>query len=105
MEGDVLTASKKVRSMSTFHSKNVIKVPAGHIWIEGDNPDSSKDSNLFGPVRQAACSKKKKKKDWPSFDKLMSRRGNPGPDRSCSWENKIHRLASVSDREGEFHIR
>jgi len=27
-----------------------VSVPTGHIWIEGDEPFHSDDSNLFGPV-------------------------------------------------------
>lgn len=26
------------------------KVPLGHVWVEGDNADMSKDSNDYGPV-------------------------------------------------------
>ncbi|KAJ7961249.1 putative Mitochondrial inner membrane protease subunit [Quillaja saponaria] len=32
------------------HSYDVLKVPAGHCWVEGDNPASSMDSRSFGPI-------------------------------------------------------
>lgn len=30
-----------------------VKIPQGHCWIEGDNAESSLDSNSFGPVPRA----------------------------------------------------
>ncbi|GMN59581.1 hypothetical protein TIFTF001_028672 [Ficus carica] len=32
------------------HSSDVLRIPEGHCWVEGDNPASSMDSNTFGPV-------------------------------------------------------
>ncbi|KAL5538371.1 hypothetical protein UlMin_045390 [Ulmus minor] len=32
------------------HSSDVLRIPEGHCWVEGDNPSSSLDSNSFGPV-------------------------------------------------------
>ncbi|KAG5037794.1 hypothetical protein AAZX31_07G139500 [Glycine max] len=33
------------------HQKNdVIQIPLGHCWVEGDNTASSLDSNSFGPI-------------------------------------------------------
>ncbi|KAL5740416.1 hypothetical protein ACOSP7_029298 [Xanthoceras sorbifolium] len=29
---------------------NVVKIPKGHCWVEGDNPSLSMDSGSFGPV-------------------------------------------------------
>lgn len=31
-------------------SRDVIRVPEGHCWVEGDNKNSSLDSRTFGPV-------------------------------------------------------
>lgn len=31
-------------------SSDVVRIPEGHCWVEGDNPSSSMDSNSFGPV-------------------------------------------------------
>lgn len=32
------------------HTSDVLRIPDGHCWVEGDNPSSSMDSNSFGPV-------------------------------------------------------
>lgn len=31
-------------------TEDVIRVPEGHCWVEGDNKASSLDSRTFGPV-------------------------------------------------------
>uniref|UniRef100_A0A453GB50 Mitochondrial inner membrane protease subunit 2 n=1 Tax=Aegilops tauschii subsp. strangulata TaxID=200361 RepID=A0A453GB50_AEGTS len=28
----------------------LLEVPEGHCWVEGDNPSQSKDSRTYGPV-------------------------------------------------------
>ncbi|XP_039105708.1 mitochondrial inner membrane protease subunit 2-like [Hyaena hyaena] len=42
LEGDI------VKTMG--HKKRYVKVPRGHIWVEGDHHGHSFDSNSFGPV-------------------------------------------------------
>lgn len=32
------------------HNYDVLKIPEGHCWVEGDNVASSMDSKSFGPV-------------------------------------------------------
>jgi len=34
------------------YKKKYVKVPHGHIWVEGDHHGHSFDSNAFGPVSQ-----------------------------------------------------
>ncbi|GAV75476.1 Peptidase_S24 domain-containing protein [Cephalotus follicularis] len=36
--------------VGTPHSYDVIEIPKGHCWVEGDNSLSSMDSKTFGPV-------------------------------------------------------
>lgn len=36
------------------YKKKYVKVPHGHIWVEGDHHGHSFDSNAFGPVSQLA---------------------------------------------------
>ncbi|KAL1790224.1 mitochondrial inner membrane protease subunit 2 [Sigmodon hispidus] len=42
LEGDI------VRTIG--HKNRLVKVPRGHIWVEGDHHGHSFDSNSFGPV-------------------------------------------------------
>ncbi|XP_053575824.1 mitochondrial inner membrane protease subunit 2 [Bombina bombina] len=42
LEGDIIK--------TIGHKKRFVKVPSGHIWVEGDNRGHSFDSNAFGPV-------------------------------------------------------
>lgn len=42
LEGDI------IRTMG--HKNRYVRVPRGHIWVEGDHHGHSFDSNSFGPV-------------------------------------------------------
>uniref|UniRef100_A0A6I8PLX1 Mitochondrial inner membrane protease subunit 2 n=1 Tax=Ornithorhynchus anatinus TaxID=9258 RepID=A0A6I8PLX1_ORNAN len=42
LEGDI------IKTMG--HKNRFVKVPRGHIWVEGDHHGHSFDSNTFGPV-------------------------------------------------------
>uniref|UniRef100_A0A8C6GNB3 Mitochondrial inner membrane protease subunit 2 n=1 Tax=Mus spicilegus TaxID=10103 RepID=A0A8C6GNB3_MUSSI len=44
LEGDI------VRTIG--HKNRLVKVPRGHMWVEGDHHGHSFDSNSFGPVSQ-----------------------------------------------------
>ena len=43
MEGDI------VRTLPPWEDKTV-RIPKGHVWVEGDDPTRSRDSNTFGPL-------------------------------------------------------
>jgi len=43
----------------------VVRVPAGHAWLEGDNHSHSLDSNTFGPVALGLVKSKAKCVVWP----------------------------------------
>mmetsp|Transcript_36731 Transcript_36731/g.92829 ORF Transcript_36731/g.92829 Transcript_36731/m.92829 type:complete len:189 (-) Transcript_36731:109-675(-) len=40
-------------------------VPPGHIWLQGDNADNSRDSRLYGPVPQALVRGRVVYQLWP----------------------------------------
>eukprot|EP00742_Colponemidia_sp_Colp-10_P010755 GILJ01011845.1.p1 GENE.GILJ01011845.1~~GILJ01011845.1.p1 ORF type:complete len:174 (-),score=6.29 GILJ01011845.1:153-674(-) len=48
-----------------YHDSELVKVPKGQCWIEGDNPSISIDSNNFGPVPLALIEAKVMRVLWP----------------------------------------
>uniref|UniRef100_A0A2P2J7I6 Mitochondrial inner membrane protease subunit 2 n=1 Tax=Rhizophora mucronata TaxID=61149 RepID=A0A2P2J7I6_RHIMU len=36
--------------IGTPYSHDVVKIPQGHCWVEGDDPSFSMDSRSFGPI-------------------------------------------------------
>jgi len=46
----VIAAEGDTMSTSGRYSQPVVRIPAGHIWVEGDNWGNSVDSNKYGPV-------------------------------------------------------
>lgn len=52
--------------ISTLSYKNqIIRVPQGHCWIEGDHTGRSMDSNNFGPVSLGLVTAKATCIVWP----------------------------------------
>ncbi|XP_028624714.1 mitochondrial inner membrane protease subunit 2 isoform X2 [Grammomys surdaster] len=47
LEGDI------VRTIG--HKNRLVKVPRGHMWVEGDHHGHSFDSNSFGPLSTESC--------------------------------------------------
>ncbi|KIO19266.1 hypothetical protein M407DRAFT_83014 [Tulasnella calospora MUT 4182] len=47
------------------HPDPVVQVPQGHVWVEGDEPFHSKDSNYFGPASLGLVEGKIKGIVWP----------------------------------------
>ncbi|XP_022667171.1 mitochondrial inner membrane protease subunit 2-like isoform X2 [Varroa destructor] len=44
---------------------NVVRIPPGHCWVEGDNHKTSLDSNTFGPVAMGLMVAKATHIVWP----------------------------------------
>ena len=44
-----------------------VLVPEGHIWVEGDNKENSKDSRDFGPISVALLDGIVRAKIWPLY--------------------------------------
>jgi len=42
-----------------------VRIPKGHVWVEGDNPDQSKDSRDYGPMSLQLCQGIIRGKVWP----------------------------------------
>ncbi|BAT89285.1 hypothetical protein VIGAN_06020300 [Vigna angularis var. angularis] len=49
----------------THHNNDVIKIPSGHCWVEGDNSASSIDSKSFGPIPLALIRGRVTHVVWP----------------------------------------
>uniref|UniRef100_A0A672TF13 Peptidase S26 domain-containing protein n=1 Tax=Strigops habroptila TaxID=2489341 RepID=A0A672TF13_STRHB len=47
-----LRGKKEAYRRTIGYKKKYVKVPHGHIWVEGDHHGHSFDSNAFGPVSQ-----------------------------------------------------
>ncbi|XP_033113814.1 mitochondrial inner membrane protease subunit 2-like [Anneissia japonica] len=57
VEGDTIRTLK--------YKNRYVKVPTGHIWIEGDHSEVSLDSNIFGPVSLGLLHAKASRIVWP----------------------------------------
>ncbi|KAK5167905.1 peptidase S24/S26A/S26B/S26C [Cryomyces antarcticus] len=69
-EGDTVVVDKRRdRSVGEWarvvEGEGRIKVPFGHVWVEGDNWRKSKDSNDYGPVSKALLVGKVVAVVWP----------------------------------------
>lgn len=47
------------------YKEKYIKIPKGHIWIEGDHTANSLDSNTFGPIPVGLMTSKATYVVWP----------------------------------------
>ncbi|GAA0174371.1 protease [Lithospermum erythrorhizon] len=47
MEGDKVTF---LLDPNQTHTRRTVKVPKGHVWVQGDNVYASKDSRQLGPI-------------------------------------------------------
>jgi len=57
VEGDT------VRTLS--YKSRYVRVPKGHCWLEGDRPECSMDSNMFGPVPMGLINAEVSRIVWP----------------------------------------
>lgn len=73
------------------YSAAVVQVPEGHVWVEGDEPFRSRDSNTYGPVSIGLIQGKVKHIIWP-----LSRFGPipslPNPTR---WDKRVFSTRSA----------
>lgn len=83
----VAVANEVVQTLPPY-SLPMVRVPEGHIWVEGDEYFHSKDSNTFGPVSNPSHS-------LPNISHSCL---HVGPDRPSRSQDQIHRLASLSNR-------
>lgn len=60
MEGDRIQ-----RTDPNTQKIETIIVPTGHVWLEGDNADGSKDSRVYGPIPYGLLRSRALCKIWP----------------------------------------
>lgn len=78
MEGDVVFLDKRRRPRSNglegpepYYMKawdafgGKVKVPEGHLWVEGDNMWESRDSNTYGPISKSLVTARTTAVVWP----------------------------------------
>lgn len=56
--------NNQTSSQRTFRSQ-MIYVPNGHVWLEGDNSDNSLDSRNYGPVPMGLIQSRALVRIWP----------------------------------------
>jgi inner membrane protease subunit 1 len=54
-------------------NKRTIQVPAGHVWLMGDNKDNSIDSRVYGPVPMAMLQGKVQAALYPEWRLIENR--------------------------------
>lgn len=54
-----------VAPRDVFGTQQFMSIPAGHVWIEGDNSPASHDSRAFGPVPAALIQGRVVATVWP----------------------------------------
>ncbi|KAL6567314.1 hypothetical protein OROGR_000982 [Orobanche gracilis] len=65
VEGDVVSYVLDPRNSD---EQKTVVVPKGHVWIEGDNKENSRDSRQFGPVPSALIHSRIFFVVWPPKD-------------------------------------
>ncbi|KAG8964965.1 hypothetical protein FRC03_001116 [Tulasnella sp. 419] len=99
------------------YPESMVKIPQGHIWVEGDEPFRSNDSNTFGPVSMGLVDSKVRCIIWPlhrfgaalfphSLSSPRSSLGPGGPERRQEmdaiarekrWRSRVLRHSLHSD--------
>jgi len=81
LEGDV------VKTLPPYPDQEVV-VPKGHVWVEGDDPFFSDDSNRFGPVHRALLDSKLVMIIWP-LNRFGSIKQPAFPPNNYGQENRL----------------
>ncbi|OLY79783.1 Mitochondrial inner membrane protease subunit 1 [Smittium mucronatum] len=66
LEGDIICVDPLVPN------PRYVKIPKGHVWLQGDNLANSLDSRVYGPVSRAMLKGKVLFKVWPDFSIVSS---------------------------------
>ena len=58
LPGDQIMPRQDSRFWQHHHNKEYLRVPSGHMWVEGDNSSTSLDSNDYGMIPMALIQSK-----------------------------------------------
>jgi mitochondrial inner membrane protease subunit 1 len=64
-------------------------VPDGHVWLEGDNASNSSDSRVYGPLPMALIQGRVIARLWPLRGQAWMRRGGPPKQTSGSSRSTV----------------
>jgi len=105
----IAVAGDVIKTLPPYPDAEVV-VPEGHVWVEGDEPFRTLDSNKFGPVPLALLDSKLTYIIWP-LDRIgplrppvppVSKRGDPQDSRWYSdiaaFEREQRRQSRVTTR-------
>ncbi|KAF2222780.1 peptidase S24/S26A/S26B/S26C [Elsinoe ampelina] len=85
LEGDLWGDDPLDLHMGLGTNKGAVRVPPGHVWVEGDNWRESGDSNFYGPISRGLITGKaicvlwpwercgERPWEWPTKDKSGTR--------------------------------
>lgn len=76
------------RIKSTNMNRPKVRVPYGHVWVEGDNWRDSADSNYYGPVSKSLISGKALCLYWP-FNRAGTRPWEKVPNATKVKQGKV----------------
>ncbi|MEW5313756.1 MAG: hypothetical protein WDW38_005296 [Sanguina aurantia] len=83
--GDTITLH---RGNSWWPVHTVVKIPAGHVWLMGDNVSCSKDSRAYGPVPYALIRGRIFAHVWPPHRVNSSSSGSSSSSSSSGTEQQ-----------------
>lgn len=92
----VAVSGDVVKTLPPYLQPEVL-VPEGHIWVEGDEPFHSLDSNSFGPIPLALVDAKLRYIVWP-LHRLGSLRRPETIARERQQQSRVTKVASTSCR-------
>jgi hypothetical protein len=109
LPGDVLQLPPLVSAAGPFHpaspfgqhasAPRTVRVPPGHVWIEGDNPFNSNDSRYYGPVPVDRIEGRAVARFWPPWEyKSLDRASAPRPTVNSQWLDAMRSDEALRER-------
>ena len=68
LEGDIVAVPSDLAALMGETTDHKIRIPKGHVWLEGDNSLNSTDSRYYGPIPSALITGRVVLKIWPPLE-------------------------------------